>query len=266
MNQFNKYLLLFSIFLLGIASCSTSVGKQKTPKSNSNPPQISKKQESLTKKTSTKPSKIDSLPEKQKIKTDLPIPTGYVFYDEIKGDLNGDGMEDAVLIIQGTNKEKIIQDEHRGELDRNRLGILIYFNDKGEDILITKNLACFSSENEEGGVYYPPELYFEIEKGKLYVNYNHGRYGYWEYTFRYKDADFELIGYDSSSNYGPIVNRETSINFLTKKRLIRKNINQDAEDDGDEVFEDTWDNIELEALLKLSEIEDFDSIELIHNE
>ena len=59
------------------------------------------------------------------------IPKGYVLHtyeggisagswDEIKGDLNKDGLEDVVLIIKGTDKSKIIHDEYRGELDRNR--------------------------------------------------------------------------------------------------------------------------------------------------
>lgn len=50
------------------------------------------------------------------------VPKGYVInkyeggisaegWDEIRGDLNKDGLEDAVLIIKGTDKSKIIQDE-----------------------------------------------------------------------------------------------------------------------------------------------------------
>ncbi len=64
------------------------------------------------------------------------VPKGYVInkyeggisaegWDEIRGDLNKDGLEDAVLIIKGTDKSKIIQDEDRGTLDRNRRGIIV---------------------------------------------------------------------------------------------------------------------------------------------
>ena len=141
------------------------------------------------------------------------IPKGYVPFDTIKGDFNKDGLEDYILIIKGTDKSKVIQHEYRGELDRNRRGIIALLNKNNGYVLAAKNYDCFSSENEDGGVYYAPELDFEIRDGKLYINYAHGRYGYWQYTFRYQNSDFELIGYDASSNRGPIVLSDVSINF-----------------------------------------------------
>lgn len=188
------------------------------------------------------------------------IPKNYVPFDTIKGDFNKDGLEDIVLIIKGTDKSKVIQHEYRGELDRNRRGIIALLNKNGGYELAAKNYDCFSSENEEGGVYYAPELDFEIKTGKLYINYAHGRYGYWNYTFRYQNSDFELIGYDASSNRGPIVLTETSINFLTGKKIINHNINENTYDD-DEVFEKTETKISKNKLIKLSEIKDFDELE-----
>jgi glutaredoxin len=38
-----------------------------------------------------------------------------------------------------------------------------------------------------------------------------------------------LIGYDSSDNFGPYVNSETSVNFLTAKKLVRENLNKDPD-------------------------------------
>lgn len=118
------------------------------------------------------------------------IPEGYVInkygggisaegWDEIKGDLNKDGLEDVVLIIKGTDKNKIIQDEDRGALDRNRRGIIVLLNKGNYYELASKNYNCFSSENEDGGAYFAPELNVSIEKGNLYINYGHGRYGNW---------------------------------------------------------------------------------------
>ena len=189
------------------------------------------------------------------------IPAGYKIFQEIKGDLNKDGLEDCVVIIKGTKKENIITDEYRGKLDRNRRGIIVLFKVNEDYVLATKNYDCFSSENEDGGVYFAPELDVSIEKGKLYVHYGHGRYGYWTYTFRYQKADFELIGYDSSDNYGPVVNSETSINFLTKKKVTKTNTNENAES-GDEVFEEKTEKIKVDKLIQLSEIKDFDELEI----
>jgi hypothetical protein len=193
------------------------------------------------------------------------IPKGFKLYAEegmkpIKGDLNKDGFEDLVLIIKEINKNNIIQDEYRGDLDRNRRGIIILINKGNHYKLALQNISCFSSENEEGGVYYAPELSVYIEKGNLFVNYAHGRYGYWEYTFKHKNDDFDLIGFDSYQSRGPIPQYEISYNFLTKKKLTRDNLNKD-EEDLDEDFKETWEKIAIKNLLKLSEIKDFDDLE-----
>lgn len=190
------------------------------------------------------------------------LPKGYVIFEKIYGDLNKDGLEDCIIIVKGTAKNKIVEDEYRGTLDRNRRGILILFNKKDHYEVAVKNYECFSSENENGGVYFAPDMSVEINKGKLYIHYGHGRYGYWRYTFRFQHSDFELIGYDASSNSGPLVNRETSINFLTKKKQIEENTNESPEQEsGDEIFKETWIDIEADELLKLSEIKDFDEFD-----
>ena len=194
------------------------------------------------------------------------IPEGYVIYKEegvsqIKGDLNKDGLEDLVMIIKGTEKSYIVKDEIRGELDKNRRGIIILFNKGSYYELALKNYNCFTSENEDGGVYYPPDLFVEIVKGNLLINYLHGRYGYWNYTFRYQNRDFELIGYDESNNRGPIVESDVSINFLSRKLVQRENINQNTQDDGDEVFKETRNNINVDELVRLSEV-NFDDIDI----
>ncbi len=197
-----------------------------------------------------------NLQEKELIKF---VPKSHVIFEKIKGDLNKDGFDDVALIIKATDKSKFIKDEYRGVLDRNRRGIIILLNKKNRYEVVTKNYSCFSSENEDGGVYFAPELSVEIKKGNLYVHYGHGRYGFWKYTFKLKNIDLELIGYDSSYG-GPIIESETSINFLTKKKLERVNTNEEAEG-GDEVFKETWSKITSTKILKLSEIVDFDNLE-----
>ena len=188
------------------------------------------------------------------------IPKEYVIFEKVFGDLNMDGLPDCVLIIKGTDKTKIINDEYRGKLDRNRRGIIVLFNKNDHYDLATKNYDCFSSENEDGGVYFPPELSVEIKKGKLYVTYGHGRYGYWGYTFYYQKLSFALIGYDET-NGGVVISSETSINYLTKIKATKKNINENAKG-GDEVFKKTNKKIQVKKLIKLSEIKDFDGLTL----
>ncbi len=188
------------------------------------------------------------------------IPKGYVVYDTIYGDLNNDKLEDCVLMIKATDKNNIVVDEYRGELDRNRRGIIVVFNGNTTCEVVAKNYNCFSSENEEGGAYYAPELYLEIEKGNLYIKYAHGRYGYWNYTFRYRNANFELIGYDSHQHNGPPLLHQTSINFLTYKKQERENVSENPEDE--DTFTETWTTLPKRKRLLLTEIKDFDELEV----
>mgnify|MGYP001591783809 CR=1 FL=1 len=183
------------------------------------------------------------------------LPNGYVVFDKTFGDINKDGNTDCVLIIKGTNKDKIVKNQYDEIVDRNRRGIIILFKKDDHYELAIRNYDCFTSENEDGGVYFPPEMSVETRKGNLYVHYSHGRYGYWQYTFRFQNSDFELIGYDES-NGGAVIDSEKSINFLTKKKQIKVNTNENDEG-GDEVFKETWESIEIARLIKLSEIKDF---------
>lgn len=68
------------------------------------------------------------------------------------------------------HKEKIVINRFDEKVDRNRRGIIVLLsNIEGFDVAV-KNYNCFESENEDGGVYFPPQLSIEIEKG------NHNRF------------------------------------------------------------------------------------------
>ena len=192
------------------------------------------------------------------------VPKGYVIFDKVYGDLNKDGRDDCVLIIKDTDKSKVVINSYNQLVDRNRRGIIVLFSDpKYTYTPVVRNYSCFSSENEEGGVYFPPDMSVEIQKGNLYIHYGYGRYGYWRYTFRFQKSDFELIGYDESNNYGPIIDSQISINFLTKKKLLKENTNESPDQEsGEEIFNESWLPVKTDKLLKLSEIKDFDALEM----
>lgn len=186
------------------------------------------------------------------------VPAGYVVTERILGDLNEDNEADYVLIIKATDKDKFVADEKLGKIDRNRRGVIIALRDRDRYELALENRSCFSSENEDGGVYYAPELDVTITKGKLLVHYAHGRYGSWNYSFQFRNSSFELIGYDSSSNRGPVVESSVSINLLTRKMRVRKNANPQA-DSGEEKFLESWKTFALKNPILLSDIKDFDA-------
>ena len=203
--------------------------------------------------------------DKQRI-TDF-IPKGYKLFEKISGDLNKDGLDDCVLIIKATRKDGFERDYEGKLIDRNRRGIIVLFSEEKGYKVAVKNYNCFSSENEDGGNYFSPELGVIIKDSKLYLHYYHGRYGYWEYCFRYQNSDFMLIGYEASHDRGPVALFTTSINFLTGVEYDDENINADkfdadSDDDpvADEVFKRTVVKLKKKPLMKLSEIEDFDEL------
>lgn len=245
----NKLILitLFVCSLLLFANC-TNKKTNETSKSN------------LDENSISKDSNINLVSNKTLSFTEF-LPKEFVIFDTIYGELNNDKFTDCILIIKGTDKTKIEDDEYKGKLDKNRRGIIILFNKNGHYELSAKNYNCFSSENEDGGIYFPPELNVEILKNKLYISYAHGRYGFWKYTFRFHDSDFELIGYDDNECRGPIIENQISINYLSKKKQIKETTNLDEiEESGDEVFEERWEEIKLKKLIRLSEIKDFDEL------
>ena len=206
----------------------------------------------------------DSLRNCQVVKKQSPndfIPEGYVVFETMYGDLNKDGSDDCVLIIKGTENIQIINDEYLGQIDRNRRGIIVLFNSNQHYELALQNYECFSSENEDGGGYYPPELSVEIESGNLSVQYLHGRNGGWTYTFRFQNTGFELIGYGMNDYDGPVINSETSINFSTKTKQIKVNTNEN-DGGGEEVFSTTTKKILIDQLIKLADIKDFDELDM----
>ncbi|WP_322550601.1 hypothetical protein [Flavobacterium psychraquaticum] len=187
------------------------------------------------------------------------IPDDCALYEQITGDLNKDGLEDYVLIIKGTDKEKILIEENSINLNRNRRGIIILFKKEEGYELILRNLDCFSSENEEGSAYFDPELTVSIKNGNLEIKFGHGKHGFWNYTFQHKNDDFEMIGYFMSASNGTTIKSETTINYLTQKKLIKTNTNNNKKAGfGEEIFKEKEENIVIKKIIKLSDIKDFD--------
>ena len=177
----------------------------------------------------------------------------------VTGDLNKDGIDDYVYLVKGMDPKYVVQSDLMGLVDRNRRGIVILLSNGGDYELGVQNIGCFSSELEEPSNYYQPELDFIIERSILKGHFAHGRYGYWRYLFRYEDGAFKLIGHFHSYG-GAIVEKEVSINFSTRKKKVRVNINENAQG-GDEKYQVEWSTFKLENLIKLSDIQDFDNLD-----
>lgn len=66
--------------------------------------------------------------------------------------------------------------------------------------------------------------------------------------------------YFSSSGNGPVTDEETVMDFMTMKMTVKTNTNPLAQMEGEEEFEEATEEINTEGLVKLSEIDDFDSL------
>lgn len=197
------------------------------------------------------------------------VPDGYRLFDTIYGDLNNDNVEDCVLIIKGTNKAKIVKESNYKDkqLNLNRRGIILLFKKENQYQLALENYDCFASDENNDGDYNAPKLGVAIDKGNLLVNYANRRYGFWTYTFKRQNTDFELIAYDESDNNGSTAYIVTNINFLSKKKIKEVTLKGDADEyENDTTYQDSNRTIKIDAPIKLSKIKDFEGLkETIYN-
>lgn len=187
------------------------------------------------------------------------IPTSFKLFATTRGDLNKDGIEDVTLIVKATDPKAVVEEDGR-HFDRNRRGIVVLMGTpkKHQYRTLLRNLSCFSSDQENGGVYFAPELAVDIVKGNLELYYGHGRYGHRNFKFRVQQNDLRLIGYDQSDNYGPTVMSMTSINFITGKKLVKENLNRE-QPDIPERFKETWSQVSVQPMY-LSKIKDIEAL------
>ncbi|GEA51401.1 hypothetical protein VIN01S_22050 [Vibrio inusitatus NBRC 102082] len=188
------------------------------------------------------------------------VPENHKISKVILGDLTNDGRDEHILLIKGTLKEKLIKNGSGKVVDRNRRGMIVLTDELGSYSVLTSNLDCFESENEDGGFYFPPEMEINIKGGNLYVKYFHGRYGSWEYNFRYNKNDLELIGFENTEYRNAILSLNQSVNFITKKmQTLRLDESQFDifdynEKPTDDMYLEKWEKLSADNMIRFSEI------------
>ncbi|WP_300604553.1 hypothetical protein [Niabella sp.] len=158
------------------------------------------------------------------------IPKGWVSDTLITGDLNKDQQPDVVLVIRNTSAANFKIHDGLGQdtLDLNPRRLLIYFKEgKGyRKVLSTDQFLpsvnsdinpCLSDPFVDGSI--------GINKGVLKMGFHYwlscGSYEVtdWDYTFRFQQGRFELIGLDVSSMHRASGEMSTtSYNFMTGKK------------------------------------------------
>lgn len=190
------------------------------------------------------------------------VPTEWRVEIQKMGDLNGDGRDDAVLVLRALDDHNVIDMRAQGgpeNYDTNpRILMVAFANAAGGYDLALENHTLIARTTEPsaqdpldpngvqaGGI--------EIRKGTLQVTlgYFGGDMGRKTYTFRFEKAGFRLIGYDSidvERNSGSIA--QVSINYATHRmKHSRGNIS----DDVDKV---AWTTLPPKPLLTLQQVGD----------
>lgn len=192
------------------------------------------------------------------------IPKGWKKILESTGDLNKDGLADKAIVIENMDARNVIANESFGpkQLNLNYRILLVLFKTSADSYqLAVKNYGFIPSENQEESPCLAdplmPEGGISIEKGLLIIHYQYFySCGSWhitnkDYTFRFQQQKFLLIGYDDYSLHRSSGDQYiTSINFLTKKRSDTTGGNEFNEKENK--AKTIWKTIKITKLLDLA--------------
>lgn len=180
------------------------------------------------------------------------------------GDFDSDGRMDYMVIVKGTKEENFVECEWQEDslIDRNPRGYVLVMNRDDQYVVTSYNYECFPSENEDGGVYFPPELYIEYyhRTHVLDVTYSHGRYGSWSFYFKYRDGDFVLVK-DCSDESLSWITETVYWECVDYEKLIKtcsklQNPDEVAEDGASPVYKEWEEEVEhVKIGVKMSERE-----------
>ena len=129
------------------------------------------------------------------------------------GDLNKDGIEDLVTVMQDTLHENAPY----------RIAVFFGIADGGHKLVVSSDQLIEPQypDGRDGYRYGNGFEGIEIKKGILIVNNSLLR-GYFEYKFRYQDGNFELIGYTSGSSDGVGRIYSEDFNLSTGDRYLKE--------------------------------------------
>ncbi len=167
------------------------------------------------------------------------VPEGWKVLANHAGDLNGDGIDDVVLVAEETNPANFMKQPEGSlgpatlNLNPRRLVILLRSSSGLEEVLRrddllpgenTEGMACLADPLANGGV--------SIVGGNLVIELQDwrscGSYGVVneKFTFRTQGSRFQLIGYDRSESSRSTGERsEYSTNYLTGKKKTTTGMN-----------------------------------------
>lgn len=159
------------------------------------------------------------------------VPPGWSLVASRRGDLNGDGAADLVLLLRMNDPANILSiplGDRIERFDTNPHLLLIAFAEpRGFYRLAVSNRGLFPRpERPWTGDEPPGEDTLRLERGSLLLNFTYLR-GWAAYRFRWQGGPFRLIGYDRGGASGGCVER-ISINYLTGRARVTKGLIESA--------------------------------------
>ena len=137
----------------------------------------------------------------------------------------------SLIFVKGNSPQYFEKDDFDSTktYNRNPRGVLLVKNTGFGYKIITQNLDFLDSGEENGGVYFAPELSIGVSQKKLIIDYNHGRYGNWGYEYSFNGTDFIVSNRYSNASSSGIAEDITRlcINFTEKIITYSHIINED---------------------------------------
>lgn len=190
------------------------------------------------------------------------VPAGWIPESQYKGDLNKDKLEDVVLILRNTDRKNLVKHDGLGTdtLDLNPRRLIIFFKTGKSYKKILSTDKFLPSVNSEINPCLDDPLFdggIEVRNGLLKIRHHYWlSCGSWyvtdyEYTFRYQNSKFELIGLDISSFHRASGESGfTSYNFSTRKKQIVTGMNEFEEKHNKPV--EKWEKLSIAKLYDLA--------------
>jgi|GEM_PF-5497139 len=191
------------------------------------------------------------------------IPSYVTITDSIRGDIDGDGKKDIVLLTEQNDKNMITKNEYGELINENPRGLIIALK-RGENyVLVSAMHNCFEPFQSKNTVY-NNELNIEIKNKQIKLYCSYGRFGGTEYTFAFNKKKMELITYKQFEIDLGITVKETLIDSQLRQKTIWEcvNVSDVVYNEASIIYNETKKKITYDRKLTMTEIGQFTELNI----